>query len=150
MAVWSLAKRSAVFSLLIGPLLAGCASHSTTAALQLDTKNPKYATPECQAQLDATGIHDGIRSGRTIGGAGLVILSGGLLAIPVLAANVGLDAYDHRDANLIARYCGGQEKSAEQIASEVGTSAALGIATGQLGVGASSAAGATLRSTTNK
>lgn len=123
---------------LLGLSLSGCASHATKTALDLDINHPKFSTPQCKAALEQTGFYDGVKNARMVAGPTLVVLSGGLLAIPVLAVQAGLDTLDHREATTIARTCGGKEKSDEQIATEVGTSAALGLAVGQL-AGAASA-----------
>ena len=113
--------------------MGGCASHSTKAALALDTNHPQFSSPQCKAALEQTGFQDGVKNARMVAGPTLVILSGGLLALPVLAAQAGLDTLDHPEASTIARHCGGKEKSNEEIAEEVATNAALGLAIGELG-----------------
>ena len=55
----------------------------------------------------------------------LLVLSGGLL-LPVLAANVGLDAVDRIDASNMVTRCGGRGESAGEIAGSVATGAVLG------------------------
>lgn len=59
----------------------------------------------------------------------LVVVSGGLLAGPVLAANVGFDTADHVTASNISVACGGQPKTTKEIAVDVARGAAFGLTT---------------------
>ena len=68
------------------------------------------------------------------------MLSGGLLLPAVVATNIGLDTVDRVDASKMEKVCGGEGKTAEEIATGVVKGAAFGLATGAAGnaVGASS------------
>ena len=73
--------------------------------------------------------HKDLKLTRMLVSPALVALSGGLL-LPVVAMNTGLDLSDHVDASDMADRCGGRGKNNAEIASDVATGAALGIAVG--------------------
>ena len=119
--------------------LLGCASTSGEAYSQLDRSRPEYHSEQCQGAIRDIEVHDGLKLGRSVVSPVAVVLSGGMLLPAVFAANVGLDTVDRVDASKIEVVCGGEGKSAEQIATGVVQGAAFGLATGAAGnaVGAS-------------
>ena len=119
--------------------LLGCASTSGEAYSQLDRSRPEYHSEQCQGAIRDIEVHDGLKLVRSVVSPVAVVLSGGMLLPAVFAANVGLDTVDRVDASKIEVVCGGEGKSAEQIATGVVQGAAFGLATGAAGnaVGAS-------------
>ena len=119
--------------------LLGCASTSGEAYSQLDRSRPEYHSEQCQGAIRDIEVHDGLKLVRSVVSPVAVLLSGGMLLPAVFAANVGLDTVDRVDASKMEVVCGGEGKSAEQIATGVVQGAAFGLATGAAGnaVGAS-------------
>ena len=119
--------------------LLGCASTSGEAYSQLDRSRPEYHSEQCQGAIRDIEVHDGLKLVRSVVSPVAVVLSGGMLLPAVFAANVGLDTVDRVDASKMEVVCGGEGKSAEQIATGVVKGAAFGLATGAAGnaVGAS-------------
>ena len=119
--------------------LLGCASTSGEAYSQLDRSRPEYHSEQCQGAIRDIEVHDGLKLVRSVVSPVAVVLSGGVLLPAVFAANVGLDTVDRVDASKIEVVCGGEGKSAEQIATGVVQGAVFGLATGAAGnaVGAS-------------
>jgi len=111
-------------------LLSGCASHSQRAVALLDGSKPEAQTKACETAVKKAEVQDTLKNTRVIAAPALVVLSGGLLALPVLAANLGLETYDQVDAATIAESCGGEVKSVERIALEIGGTAAMGLVGG--------------------
>ncbi len=72
--------------------------------------------------------HEAIKTSRLIAGPTLVVLSGGLLALPVIATNAALDTYDQVDAAKIKSACAGQQTSDLEIAGNVAQNSALSLA----------------------
>ena len=120
--------------------LPGCASTSGEAFSRLDRSKPEFETQECQGAIRDAGVHDEIKIVRTLVSPVAVVLSGGLLLPAVFVANVGLDTVDRVDASKMELACGGEGKTASEIALGVAKGAAFGLATGAAGnaVGASS------------
>ena len=100
--------------------LSGCASHSQRAAAVLDGNKPEAQTASCQEAVKKAEVQDTIKSTR-------VILSIGLIES---LKDLGLETYDQVDAATIAESCGGEIKSIERIAIEMGGTAALGLVSG--------------------
>jgi hypothetical protein len=96
----------------------------------LDSRKPEAQTTDCQSAVKKAEVQDTLKNTRVIAAPALVVLSGGLLALPVLAANLGLETYDQVDAATIAESCGGEVKSAGRIALEIGGTAAMGLVGG--------------------
>lgn len=111
----------------VAALMGGCASHSSNAVLFLDAEKPQYQTADCQRALQDASVHDDIKLTRMFVTPVAVFLSGGVLALPAIAANAGLDTADHLSASYISQTCGGQGKSAEQIGTEVAKGVAVGV-----------------------
>ena len=108
-------------------MLSGCASHSSNAALFLDPDKAQYQTADCQRALHDARVHDDIKLSRMFITPVAVFLSGGVLALPAIATNAGLDTADHLSASYISQACGGQAKSAEEIGTEVAKGVAIGV-----------------------
>ena len=96
----------------------------------MDGSKQQTHSRECREALKKVETHDTLKYSRTMLTPALVLVSGGLLALPVLAANLGLETYDQVDAANIAESCGGDVKSAGRIALEVGGTAAMGLVGG--------------------
>lgn len=109
--------------------LGGCASQSELAALRVDPHNPKYRSEGCQSSMAGSTVHRDVKTVSMVATPVLLLLSGGLL-LPVLAANVGLDAVDRIDASNMVTRCGGRGESGSEIAGSVAAGAVLGAATG--------------------
>lgn len=109
--------------------LGGCASQSELAALRLDPQNPQYQSAGCQSSIAGGAVHRDVKTVSMVATPVLLVVSGGLL-LPVLAANVGLDAVDRIDASNMATRCGGRGETRGEIAGSVATGAVLGAATG--------------------
>ena len=121
--------------------LSGCTSHSRHAVTLLDGSKSQATSADCQTAVKKAEVQDTLKNTRVIAAPALVLLSGGLLALPVLAANLGLETYDQVDAATIAESCGGEVKSAGRIALEVGGTATMGLVGGGVLGGAAGDAG---------
>lgn len=110
--------------------LAGCVSTSSSTFADLDRNHPKFQSQGCQTAAEDTRIHDELKLMRVVASPLAVMLSGGILLPAVVAANVGLDTVDRVDASRLEIHCGGEGKTAAQIAEGVVTGAAIGLATG--------------------
>ncbi|MEY4083840.1 MAG: hypothetical protein RL483_1209 [Pseudomonadota bacterium] len=108
-------------------LLAGCASQSARVAKGLDTEHSDFHSNSCKGALASVDTHETIKTSRLIAGPTLVLLSGGLLAIPVIATNAALDTYDQLDAAKIKTACTGQQTSDLEIAGNVAQNGALSL-----------------------
>lgn len=109
--------------------LAGCVSISSKTFAGLNRDHPKFDSQDCQVAADDTRVHDELKLMRTLISPVAVMISGGLF-LPVLAANVSLDTVDRLDASRMEVHCGGEGKTAFDIAQGVVGGAAFGIATG--------------------
>jgi len=126
------------FSLpLVSIFLVACASQSSKTVASLDKSKSAFSSESCARAVETADRQEDIKLTRTVASPLLVVLSGGLLAIPVVAANVGLDVADNVNASDIAVACGGEAKSTKEIAVNVGRGAAMGLATGGLNSGIS-------------
>ena len=72
--------------------------------------------------------HETIKTSRLIAGPSLIVLSGGLLALPVIATNAALDTYDQLDAAKIKSACAGEQTSDLEIAGNVAQNSAMSLA----------------------
>lgn len=117
--------------------LVACASQSSKTVSTLDKSRAAYATEDCAKAIHTADTQENIKLGRTITSPLLAVLSGGILAVPIIAANIGLDVADNINASDIAVACGGESKSSKEIAVNVGRGAAMGLMTGGLNGGIS-------------
>ncbi len=108
-------------------VLTGCASQSARVAEKLDTEHSDYHSNSCRGALASVGTHETIKTSRLIAGPTLIVLSGGLLAIPVIATNAAFDTYDQVDAAKIKSACAGQQTSDLEIAGNVAQNSALSL-----------------------
>lgn len=115
--------------LLVAPLTA-CVSTSRATVRALDDSKPQYATQDCQEAIRSNDVHEELYIGRVIASPVLLILTAGAAAPLVIGGNVALDTADRVDASKMSATCGGQGKSAGEIATDVAGNAALGAATG--------------------
>jgi hypothetical protein len=122
--------RKSVVCLLGVVMISGCASHSRRAVTTLDGSKPEMSSQECKSAIAKADAQDTISYSRMLAAPVLVLASGVTLAVPLLAANLGLETYDHVDAASIAKSCGGEPKSAGRVALEVGGTAAVGVLSG--------------------
>lgn len=120
--------------------LAGCASHSTEMARQLDKTKPEYRSAGCQQTLGEVWVHQDIKNVTTVATPAVALAAGPVVALPLLIAHVGLGAADRVDAATLAKRCGAPAPSVVDITTGVATDAALGV----LGGSAGAAVGKTL------
>jgi hypothetical protein len=125
-----------LFPLLLG--VSGCASQSTKTAVNLDPSKPDYSSDRCSTLMAEAKSQDEIKLSRTIASPVVIMLSGGVLALPVLAVNAGFDAFDHMTASDMAIACGGEGKSLREISKDVVKGVGFGIAVGGVTPGAQS------------
>jgi len=90
--------------------LTGCTSQSRKTMVNLDASHERYRSQECQMAMGRAPVHDDIKYSRMIASPVAVLLSGGALALPVLAVNAGLDTVDHMDASTCPCIAGGQKR----------------------------------------
>ena len=121
-------------------MLAGCASHSTEMAKQLDRSKPEYASPPCQQTLGQVWIHQDIKNTTIVATPVVALAAGPVSAIPLLLMHVGLGAADRIDASTLAQRCGAPAPGVVDIGVGVAGDAALGL----LGGGAGAAVSKTL------
>ncbi len=93
----------------------------------MDTEHADYQSDSCTGALASVDTHEAIKTSRLIAGPTLVVLSGGLLALPVIATNAALDTYDQVDAAKIKSACAGQQTSDLEIAGNVAQNSALSL-----------------------
>jgi hypothetical protein len=117
---------------ILSVLLVSCASQSAKTVANLDKARPAFHSEKCATAVETADRQEDIKLSRTIASPLLVVLSGGLLAVPVVAANVGLDVADNVNASDISVACGGEGKSTKEIVVNVGRGAAMGLTTGGL------------------
>lgn len=115
-------------------LLSGCASQSSKAVAKLDPEDFLFHMRECREARASTQDFDLLKRAKTVLSPLVVVMTGGLLAGPVLAANAGLETADHVNASNITVACGGAPKNMSEIAAEVALDAAIGVATGGVDV----------------
>jgi hypothetical protein len=108
-------------------VLTGCASQSARVAEKLDTEHSDYHSNSCRGALASVDRHETIKTSRLIAGPTLIVLSGGLLALPVIATNAAFDTYDQVDAAKIKSACAGQQTSDLEIAGNVAQNSALSL-----------------------
>ena len=114
--------------------LSGCASYTAVAAKKLDPNHPRYQREECVASVEKkVEVQEDIKLARTVATPVVLLLSAGL-ALPVVAANVGLDVNDQRTAAQLTELCSDKKVGNEDIAIEVGKNAALSAVTQSLGI----------------
>ena len=108
-------------------VLTGCASQSARVAEKLDTEHSDYHSNSCRGALASVDTHETLKTSRLIAGPTLIVLSGGLLALPVIATNAAFDTYDQVDAAKIKSACAGQQTSDLEIAGNVAQNSALSL-----------------------
>jgi hypothetical protein len=108
-------------------LLTGCASNTRNMAQSISPHNEKYKDPACQRSFELAELHDDIKWARTIATPTILLLSGGSYLLPLIGANMGLDALDHLDASHVSQACGGFATPTENILEKVLIGAGLGI-----------------------
>jgi hypothetical protein len=122
---------------LISVFLVACASQSSKTVASLDKSKSAFKSESCSKAVETVDRQEDIKLTRTVASPLLVVLSGGLLAVPVVAVNVGLDVADNVNASDIAVACGGEAKSTKEIVVNVGRGAAMSLTTGGLNGGIS-------------
>ena len=115
-------------------LFSGCASQSSKAVDKLDPEDFLFHMRECREARATTQDFDLLKRAKMVLNPLVVVMTGGLLGVPVLAANAGLETADHVNASNITVACGGAPKSMNEIATEVALDAAIGVATGSINV----------------
>ncbi|MGA1178935.1 MAG: hypothetical protein ACO3UK_07965 [Burkholderiaceae bacterium] len=108
-------------------VMTGCASQSARVAKSLDTEHADFQSHSCKGALASVSTHETIKTSRLIAGPTLIVLSGGLLALPVIATSAALDTYDQVGAAKIKSACAGQQTSDLEIAGNVAQNSALSL-----------------------
>ncbi|MEO0030153.1 MAG: hypothetical protein RJB45_2194, partial [Pseudomonadota bacterium] len=84
-----------LFVVLALGLMTGCASNTRNMAGSISPHNEKFKEPACQRSFELAELHDDIKWARTIATPTILLLSGGSYLLPLIGANMGLDALDH-------------------------------------------------------
>lgn len=115
-------------ALLLG--LSACASHSSKAIAKLDDKSEEFGTGACQNARHNAWIHDELKTHRLWAAPSLLLMMGPAAAVPLFAANVGLNTADHMKASDITTQCGGTAPTQEAMAGNIALDAALDLTLG--------------------
>lgn len=107
--------------------LTGCASSTRSMAESISPHNEKFKDPACQRSFELATLHDDIKLTRTIATPTILLLSGGSYLLPLIGANMGLDALDHLDASHVSQACGGFATPSKNILEKVLIGAGFGV-----------------------
>jgi hypothetical protein len=121
-------RQIVLVSLLVG--LSACASHSSKAIAKLDDKSEDFGTGACQNARQNAWIHDELKTHKLWAAPSLLLMMGPAAAVPLFAANVGLNTADHMKAREITTQCGGTPPSQEAMAGNIAMDAALDLTVG--------------------
>jgi len=116
-----------LFVMLALALLSGCASNTRNMAESISPQNENFKAPACQRSFELAELHDDIKWARTIATPTILLLSGGSYLLPLIGANMGLDALDHLDASHVSQACGGFATPSKNILEKVLIGAGFGI-----------------------
>lgn len=116
-----------LFLLLALASITGCASNTRNMAESISPHNEKFKEPACQRSFELAELHDDIKWARTIATPTILLLSGGSYLLPLIGANMGLDAMDHLDASHVSQACGGFATPPKNILEKVLIGAGFGI-----------------------
>ena len=116
-----------LFVMLALALLTGCASNTRNMAESISPHNENFKAPACQRSFELAELHDDIKWARTIATPTILLLSGGSYLLPLIGANMGLDALDHLDASHVSQACGGFATPSKNILEKVLIGAGFGI-----------------------
>jgi hypothetical protein len=116
-----------LFVVLALGLMTGCASNTRNMAGSISPHNEKFKEPACQRSFELAELHDDIKWARTIATPTILLLSGGSYLLPLIGANMGLDALDHLDASHVSQACGGFATPPENILEKVLIGAGFGV-----------------------
>ena len=114
--------------------LAGCASQSRKAVQNLDQAHEAYPSPLCESARRLAPMHDDIKLTRSLASPGVLLLGGAPVVLPVLALNMGQDAWDRMDASSVKASCGGHRTPPLNLLEDVVLGAGFDLFTGRLGV----------------
>ena len=123
-------RQIALVSLLLG--LSACASHSSKAIAKLDDKSEDFGTAACQNARHNAWIHDELKTHKLWAAPSLLLVMGPAAAVPLFAANVGLNTADHMKASEITTQCGGTPSTQEAMAGNIALDAALDLTLGSV------------------
>lgn len=121
-------RQIALILLLAG--LSACASHSSKAIAKLDDKSEEFGSGACQNARHNAWIHDELKTAKLWAAPSLLLVMGPAAAIPLFAANVGLNTADHMKASDITTQCGGTAPTQEAMAGNIALDAALDLTVG--------------------
>jgi hypothetical protein len=107
--------------------LTACASNTRSMADSISPHAEKFKDPACQRSFELAALHDDIKLTRTIATPALLILTGGSYLLPLIGANMGLDALDHVDASHVSQVCGGFATPSKNILEKVFIGAGFGV-----------------------
>ena len=112
-------------------VISSCSSKTKQVALIIKENRLSVSNKECNSLLTNTETHEFLKYGRIIATPILLAASGGILLIPILSANVGLDTQDRLNASKLAEKCNikNEIKSEKDIAYDVVKGLTIGIIT---------------------
>jgi hypothetical protein len=116
-----------LFVMLALALMNGCASNTRNMAESISPQSEKFTEPACQRSFELAELHDDIKWARTIATPTILLLSGGAYLLPLVGANMGLDALDHLDASHVSQACGGFATPSKNILEKVLIGAGFGV-----------------------
>ncbi len=116
-----------LFVVLALGLMTGCASNTRNMAESISPQNEKFKEPACQRSFELAKLHDDIKWARTIATPTILLLSGGSYLLPLIGANMGLDALDHLDASHVSQACGGFATPSKNTLEKVLIGAGFGV-----------------------
>ena len=116
-----------LFVMLALGLMTGCASNTRNMSESISPHNEKFKEPACQRSFELAELHDDIKWARTIATPTILLLSGGSYLLPLIGANMGLDALDHLDASHVSQACGGFATPSKNILEKVLIGAGFGV-----------------------
>lgn len=115
--------------------LTGCMSHSFKASSSLDIKHQKYESLECRSAVNKSEVHQNLKVIRTIISPLFVIGSGGLLALPVVAANGVAEFSDNFHSIDVVELCSDAQKNKSSVMIDSSANFGINVMTSGIGVG---------------
>lgn len=111
-----------------------CASHSFKAVSSLDVSNEKFQSAECKNTLKVADRHQNMKLFRVVISPIAVLGTGGLLVLPVVAANSLADVTDNLHSASVLESCSDSKKTNEAILADSATSIGVNLLSGSVGV----------------
>jgi hypothetical protein len=111
-----------------------CASHSFKAASNLDVSDKKFESDHCQKTLKVADRHQNMKLLRVVLSPIAVLGTGGLLTLPVLAANSVAEVTDNFHSASVLESCSNSKKSNETILADSATNIGINFLSGGIGI----------------